>query len=132
MKNVKITLKATQISNGECEHNVFNYIGRYDQKNSSDYIMYDEDDGAIRTVVKTDKESVLISRSGATRSRMKIVPGAKNDTTYATPQAEFSMTVDGILVDNRLDKGYLAFEYALETRFGEIGRNKIEITLEEV
>ncbi len=132
MKNVKITLKTTQLSDDQCEQSAFSYSGRYDEKNGSRYIMYDEENGATRTVVKADNKSVHISRSGETQSRMKVVAGAEFDTVYTTPHTSFTMTVSGISVDNRLDKGYLAFEYVLKTKFGEIGRNKIEITLEEV
>lgn len=130
MKNVTVTLKATSALDSDTPE-VFTYSGKYEQKNGKDYVMYEETEPKVKTIVKVDKSEVIISRSGEMKSTLKIIENERHDTVYSTPYGPFPMTVYGIAVDNRLEDNFLSFEYQIENN-GVIAHNRIEITLKEV
>lgn len=132
MKDVKIKLKTVSYSDGKTELAEFEYMGRYDRKDGGHYLMYEEKSPQVKTIIKATDNTAVISRSGDTKSIMKIVPDESHETVYQTAQLSFDMTVCGISVENRLESDYLKIEYILKNRFGDIGKQKVEISLEEV
>ena len=130
MKDVKVILKTVSLlDNSPAE--TFNYSGRLDFKNGSHYLMYEETEPAVKTIVKVSENEAVISRSGEMKSTLKVIKNGKSDTIYQTPYGPIYMTVCGIEVENMLEDGLLLLEYKLENN-GVIAHNKIEITLKEV
>lgn len=132
MKDVKLTVRTVMTDWAETEETVFEYRGQYYRRDDNDFLRYEEDDPKCTTVIKADKKSAVISRSGETKSIMKIVPGEEHTNAYRTPNLTFDITVRGTAVENLLPEGVLHLEYILATDFGEIGKREIFITLEEV
>ena len=130
MKNVEIILKTVSLlDNSPAE--TFRYKGMLDQKNETDYLMYEETEPAVKTIIKAKEDTAVISRSGEMKSTLKVSKGESCDTVYETPYGPLYMSVCGIEVKNNLRDGFLLLEYKLENN-GTIAHNRIEITLKEV
>ncbi len=132
MNNITINLKTTVQADGQCDVTEFTYSGRHDIKNGKHYLHYSEANPKVNTVIKSDENSAVISRTGDMQSIMRIVPNEEHNMSYKTPHGTFDMTVCGITVQNRLECGSLLLKYELKTKFGTIGINTIEITIKEV
>lgn len=132
MNNIELTLKTTIVADGQTDVTEFNYNGQYDFKNEKHYIVYKEENPSVNTIIKVDENSAIISRTGDMQSIMRVLPREEHAMSYKTPHGTFPMTVCGIKVENRLNRGYLLLKYELKTQFGTIGINTIEITIKEV
>ena len=97
----------------------------------SHYLMYEETEPAVKTIIKAKENEVVISRSGEMKSTLKVSKDKNCDTVYQTPYGPLYMTVCGIEVENNLREGSLLLEYKLENNT-TIAHNRIEITLKEV
>lgn len=130
MKDVKVILKTVSLlDNSPAE--TYSYNGRLDFKNGAHYLMYEEAEPAVKTIVKVSENEAVISRSGEMKSTLRVIKNGKSDTVYQTPYGPIYMTVCGIEVENNLENGLLLLEYRLENN-GVIAHNRIEITLKEV
>ena len=132
MSKINLTLKTTVESDGEKDVTTFNYSGERDKKNGKDYLLYNEENPRVNTIIKADNHSAVISHTGDMQSIMRIVPNEEHAMSYKTPHGTFDMCVCGIKVENQLEKGKLLLKYELKTQFGTIGINTIEITIKEV
>ena len=135
MKKVKILLKTVTVADGERDENVFTYSGELEEQNGAFYLRYSEitDEAKTNTVIKACDKKVIITRTGAFGSVMKIEEGVTNKTEYKTPYGAFLMAVRGEKYKNDFkQKGTLLAEYTLFNESGVIGKNEIEIKIKEV
>lgn len=100
-KNVLISLKGTQYSEGETNIEII-YTGVYFYKNNMHYIGYEEisDDGdKTRNTIKLGKGYVEITRRGIVESEMKFIENVTTGTLYRTPYGSINMDIFTEILD---------------------------------
>lgn len=140
MKEVVISIKGTQIVDGEDDVIELTTVGKMNTVGNKTYLRYDDStstgvDG-VSCMIKLDREdnSVVMQRSGSLNSRMYIKEGQRHTCHYETTQGTITMGIFGETVHSTLsDKGgKLSMCYTIDVNYGMISRNKVEIRVKEV
>ncbi len=116
-KNVLISLKGTQYSEGETKIEII-YTGVYYYKNNMHYIGYEEisDDGdKTRNTIKLGEDFVEITRCGIVDSELRFIERITTLTLYRTPYGVINMAIDTEKLDItiREDNIRIKMRYAL-------------------
>lgn len=127
MKNSKqsdgmITIRGTQVIDGEKEAIELLTAGTYFIKDGSYYICYDESDatgyGGSKTTLQYDpaRGQVTLTRRGSTRSELIIEAGRRHQCTYDTGYGNMILGVSGNRIESTLDEhgGEIKFRYSLD------------------
>jgi uncharacterized beta-barrel protein YwiB (DUF1934 family) len=137
MKNAIITVKGFQYVDGDESVIELKTVGKYGEKNSKQYIVYEETDeagGKTDTLIKISEKETIMQRSGAVETRMVVECGKRHSSLYRTPTGNFVLDVYGECIENSLCEagGTLTLVYTLNMNNTPVGKNRIEITVKEV
>lgn len=137
MKKAIISVKGFQYVDNDENVIEFKTVGKYGEKNSKQYIIYEETDenGAkTDTLIKVSPTETVMQRSGAVETRMTVECGKRHSTLYRTPAGSFVLDVYGESVKSTLGPsgGTLSLIYTLNMNATPVGKNRIEITVKEV
>lgn len=130
----RITVRNTQTIDGKKDTIEEQYYGSLFEKNKKQYILYKtkDDGGGYSTMIKLDKDAVVIKRSGSINSSMKYRAGEKNRFLYEIPYGSIEMEVDTERVIALIDEngGSIELQYVL-TAQGEQYFNNMKITVDK-
>ena len=142
MKNVPtskgmITIKGTQVVDGQKEAIELLTDGTYAIRDGSFYICYDESEATgfkgSRTTLKYDPthDQVTLTRRGATRSQLIIEAGRRHQCTYDTGYGNLILGVNGNRIESTLDEkgGEIRFRYSLDVNTVLASENGVSISV---
>ncbi|MFX3625187.1 MAG: DUF1934 domain-containing protein [Ectobacillus sp.] len=136
---VPVTLKfVTQIREGTRKETIaFETNGLYYEKGQSTYLTFLEpnEQGEVKTVIKVQRDDVLIMRSGAVSMRQTHKKGQWTNGTYTSELGSFPLQAktDNVLFEwsDKRKKGQLFLTYALLLGGSDAGRYTITIHFKE-
>lgn len=139
LKEKFIEIKSTTIDpHGEKDVIEVKTVGKYGVRDGKAFISYD-DSGAlgvdgVSTILKADKDNVVLKRTGSLRSRLEIERGERHQCHYSTAIGNFSVGIFGEMLENDLteDGGKLSMSYTIDINSELMSRNQVEITIKEV
>lgn len=128
----------TSIQNGE-EKETFELItfGRYYQKNSSSYLLYEEnsEEGQLKTTIKLTDHEMLLMRTGSIKMRMLLEAQKSHHGSYTTPFGELKIVTETKELRNKWDeqtnKGSIEVLYDLIIQGSTAGTYQLQISFEE-
>lgn len=140
MKDVIITVKTTNIIEGESTTAELTSEGRYGSKDGDFLITYkdsmlSDEYGDVNTAIKfCREETIVISRSGAYNSKFTIEKGKRCNCAYSTPFGTMTMGFFGEEISSTLNEqgGRLRFKYIVDINKSQVNKNEIDITVKEV
>lgn len=136
-KKVRITLKTTQIQDGEANELKFDYEGMYFQKGNHFYIMYEEPVAGTKEVIKNrikfSEGFVEVVKRGALSATLYFEVGQNYRTEYHTPFGKTLLQMETCdyhmkWVDE--NKVKLGIKYSLSGEQGKIADCRMEIKVE--
>ena len=137
MQKVLLTIKGTQIEDGEDDCIEFVTEGRL-YKNADGYLLeYDESaltgvEGAITKLI-LDDDSVILSRSGALETQMVFSQNSIYESKLSTPFGTMNMSIFAFRVESTVDEGSgsVSLEYRLNID-DAISLNKLDLSFKSV
>lgn len=130
-----ITIKGTQVIDGEKDAIELLTAGTYFIKDGSYFICYDESDatgyGGSHTTLQydPDRRQVTMTRKGATESELIIEAGRRHQCTYDTGYGNMILGVSGNRIDSTLSEtgGEISFHYSLDVNTVLASENGVSI-----
>ena len=119
-KDVLVSVKGTQVIDGECDTIEVITAGTWYEKNGKQYLMYEETYEGMqvttKNVVKITPEVIEVTKKGAISSKMIYERGKKNMSNYMTPMGMIvlGITTKDIFVEANEDKLQVEIRYAME------------------
>lgn len=103
--------------------------GKFYEKEGSYYFVYEESElsgmDGDRTMLKIEKERVIMRRYGQNSSELTFEVGTRHNTLYQTPYGDFDMEVVASKVDFDIDAcGNGHFDLVYELSIRGLGENK--------
>ena len=136
MKNAIVTVKGTQIVDGNEEILELTSEARYGIKDGEILISYDESEllgvKEVKTMLRCKlPDTVIIKRSGAIESRLVIQKDKTNSCLYNTGYGELLLDITGREFRQCLDEngGSLYMSYDIDVNGKILSENIIEITV---
>lgn len=139
--NYLITIRGTMQQNGEEDSVELMTRGKFTQRGSAFYIVYEETEATgyagCTTTVKAslDGQQVVMTRFGKMPSQLVIEKGIRHICHYETGYGSISLGVAADVIEHDLAEtgGRLKFSYTLDSG-GEnfISRNLVDITVEQL
>ena len=137
-KDVMITIKGIQRSDGENDVVELFTMGRFYRKNGSYYISYDESEatgfeGAKTTLKVEQNDRVTMFRSGSMRSQLIIERGVRHQCNYDTGYGSITIGVLGDKIESSLtdEGGDIAFQYSLDVNTSLASENEVYINVKQ-
>lgn len=119
-KDVLVSVKGTQVIDGERDSIEVITSGTWYEKNGKQYVLYEETyeemNETTKNVVKISPELVEVTKKGAISSRMVYEGGKKHMSNYMTPMGliVLGITTKDIFVEASEDALRLEIQYAME------------------
>lgn len=119
-KDVLVSVKGTQVIDGERDTIEVITAGTWYEKNGKQYLMYEETYEGMqvttKNVVKITPEVIEVTKKGAISSKMIYERGKKNMSNYMTPMGMIvlGITTKDIFVEANEDKLQMEIRYAME------------------
>lgn len=133
--NAYISIKSTQISNGESETTEFFTECSLIPKNEKIYIRYDDSElletKKSSVVLKFGENSLTIIRSGDIVSQLFLSPGCRKSGIYATAHGEFTITIDTKKYISTVTEtgGILKCRYSIEINSAFVIENELDMEI---
>ena len=139
LKEKLIEIKSTTVDpRGEKDVIEVTTVGKYGVKDGKAFLSYD-DSGAlgvdgVTTILKADRDNVILKRTGALESRLEIERGERHQCHYSTAIGNFSVGIFGEMLENELSDngGKLRMSYTIDINSELMSHNQVEITIKEV
>lgn len=137
MRKVILTIKGNQKNTGS-EDDSYELVteGEYDYTPERAVISYLETaitgfENGVLTTFMVEDGTVTLSRSGGFSGDMIFCEGKKNHFVYETPYGSFTMGIDALNVNSKLDTGggSLYLEYTIDVENAVISRNIMKINI---
>ena len=138
-KDVLINIKGTVMPEGAAP-DVIELLtaGRYYSRDGKYYIVYQESEatgfkGATTTLKVEGEDSVTMTRSGPSRTRLILERGRRHLCHYETEEGDILLGVSGCRIHSQLDDlgGELRFDYSLDVNSSLVSRNEVTISVRE-
>lgn len=119
-KDVLVSVKGTQVIDGERDSIEVITSGTWYEKNGKQYIMYEETyeemQATTKNIVKISPELVEVTKKGAITSKMVYEQGKQHMSNYMTPMGliVLGITTKDIFVEASEDSLHLEIQYAME------------------
>ena len=119
-KDVLVSVKGTQVIDGERDTIEVITAGTWYEKNGKQYLMYEETYEGMqvttKNVVKITPDVIEVTKKGAISSKMIYERGKKNMSNYMTPMGMIvlGITTKDIFVEANEDKLQVEIRYAME------------------
>lgn len=137
MRDVKITIKSTQIYDKERETTELITLGTYNVENGVYTISYNDSEatgfeGCVTTLT-VDGEKVSMERTGKTSSGLIIERGKKHHCVYGTLFGDLMVGVNTkkVLYDLNENGGEMFLSYTIDVNSAYMSDNKMFIKIEE-
>lgn len=137
-KDVMITIKGIQRSDGDKDVVELFTMGRFYRKNGSYYISYDESEATgfegAKTTLKVEQDNrVTMFRSGSMRSQLIIERGVRHQCNYDTGYGSFTIGVLGDKIVSSLtdEGGDIEFQYSLDVNTSLASENEVHINVKQ-
>ncbi len=137
-KDVMITIRGIQRSDGDNDVVELFTTGRFYRKNGSYYISYDESEATgyegAKTTLRVEQDNrVTMSRSGSMRSQLIIERGVRHQCNYDTGYGNFTIGVSGDKIVSSLtdEGGNIEFKYSLDVNASLASENEVYINVKE-
>ena len=132
-KDVLVSIKGTQIIDGEKDTVEMITAGTWYEKNGKQYLLYEESYEEVqvttKNTLKITPELIEVSKKGVVSSKMIYELGKKHQTNYMTPMGMIVLgitTVD-IFVEADADTLRVEIKYAMEMNGQFVSNNTMEI-----
>lgn len=138
MSEVLVSVKGTQIVNGEENVTEITGEGCLEIKNGRLVITYDEDaliGGNVKAKLSVlNSNTLVLDRSGDISTRMIIEKGVRHNCNYNTPYGAFTMGFFGTSMENTMTEqgGVISMCYTVDRNSTLLSENKIEITVKRL
>lgn len=119
-KDVLVSVKGTQVIDGEHDSIEVITSGTWYEKNGKQYIMYEETyeemQATTKNIVKISPELVEVTKKGAITSKMVYEQEKQHMSNYMTPMGliVLGITTKDIFVEASEDALHLEIQYAME------------------
>lgn len=138
-KEVLITIKGTQLQDGEKDEVELFTTGNYYRRGNSYFIAYDESEATgfqgSRTIVKVEDglKRVTLNRTGTTKSQLIVERGVRHQCNYDTGYGNFTIGVLGDRICSTLNEngGELEFGYSLDINASLASENTVAISIRQ-
>lgn len=137
-KDVLITIKGIQNTDGDNDVVELFTMGRFYRKNGSYYISYDESEATgyegSKTTLRVEQDNkVTMLRSGSIRSQLIIERGVRHQCSYDTGYGSFTIGVSGDKIVSSLTDagGDIEFKYSLDVNASLTSENEVYINVKE-
>ena len=133
-EDVLVSVKGTQIVDGEHETIEVITAGSYYEKEGRHYLLYDEAveglDAMTHNRIRVSGESVEVTKHGPVNSSMKFEQGKKNMANYVTPLGliVLGLTTSSLNVEKEENEFRVHIEYALEMNGEYVSNCRMEIS----
>ena len=138
-KDVLITVRGTQVTDNGPETVELMTRGTMTGRNGKFAISYEETEltgtaGVTSTFLILNPQRVVLTRSGAIKSRMAFTKGVKDESLYDLGFGSLLLGVytKDILVDLSEDGGRLFIDYVVELEQAITSRNSYEVMIEAI
>ena len=138
-KDVRITVRGTQINDGTPETMELITGGTMTGRNGKFAISYTETEltgtpGVVSTFLILNPERVVLTRDGPIRSRMVFVKGVKDESLYDLGFGTLLLGVytKDIQIDLTEDGGRLFIDYTVEIEHSVSNQNIYEVIIEPI
>lgn len=134
-KDVLVSVKGTQVIDGERDSIEVITSGTWYEKNGKQYILYEETyeemNAATKNVVKISPELVEVTKKGAISSRMVYERGKQHMSNYMTPMGliVLGITTKDIFVEASEDTLQLEIQYAMEMNGQFVSESVLEMNV---
>ena len=125
-------------TDGEKSNIELTTTGSYSRLNGRWVLLYDEmsedKTTVIKTIVKVDDKSVMITRNGDVSSKLIMTEGERNMCQYRTQFGDILLGVYCNEVINKLNDngGTISMSYTLDVNASVLSENKVTIKVREV
>lgn len=137
-KDVMISIKGVQKSEGDRDVVELMTIGNFYKRNNNYYITYEESEatgfqGAKTTLKVEGDRRVTMIRSGSNRSQLIIENGTRHQCYYDTGYGSWTVGVSGSSIVSQLTDqgGNLTLRYSLDINTALASENELYIQVEE-
>ena len=132
--NATLSIKGTQIAQGEKDVTELNVVGRLEQTEKgyiieyTDYATVDEN----RTVISFNEDTLIMTKLGEINTEMFFKEGVRTNCDYQTPYGNFEIGIFTNLLNIKADKkgAKIKLEYNIDFNYGFAAENKLEIKAE--
>ena len=132
-KDVLVSIKGTQIIDGEKDTVEMITAGTWYEKNGKQYLLYEESYEEVqvttKNTLKITPELIEVSKKGVVSSKMIYELGKKHQTNYMTPMGMIvlGITTGDIFVEADADTLRVEIKYAMEMNGQFVSNNTMEI-----
>ncbi len=108
-------------------------VGKFGVKDGKAYVSYDDSASlgaeGVTTILKADKNTVILKRTGPLPSRLEIEKGERHQCHYSTLYGDLSVGIFGEILENNLtdNGGSLSMSYTIDINCEFLSRNNVEI-----
>lgn len=137
-KDVLITIRGSQLMNGENDDIEMIVKGAYYQKNRKHYLIYEEVldgfKGVVKNVIKIQPDSVDIIKTGVTNVHMTFERNKKHLTCYATPLGGMMIGLNTreISVAEEEEEIAIRIQYSLDINYEHVSDCSIAVDVRSV
>lgn len=137
-KDVLITIRGSQLMNGENDDIEMIVKGTYYQKNRKHYLIYEEVldgfKGVVKNVIKIQPDSVDIIKTGVTNVHMTFERNKKHLTCYATPLGGMMIGLNTreISVAEEEEEIAIRIQYSLDINYEHVSDCSIAVDVRSV
>ena len=132
-KDVLVSIKGTQILDGEKDTVEMITTGTWYEKNGKQYLLYEESYEEVqvttKNTLKISPELIEVSKKGVVSSKMIYELGKKHMSNYMTPMGMIvlGITTGDIFVEADADTLRVEIRYAMEMNGQFVSNNTMEI-----
>lgn len=112
------------VTEGEFTMRNGKYLLRYKEQISSDY-------GECSTIIKIDRNNVVMTRTGSTNTQMIFEKGKRHMSHYETPLGSFTIGVSTDNLETKVDEngGNVEIDYVLDINNSAQLQNKLRLNI---
>lgn len=133
--NAALTIKGTQIADGEKDVTELDVIGRYEKTDKGYIAQYSDyaSEDANRTVISFGDDTLIMTKLGEINTEMLFKEGMRTNCDYQTPYGSFEIGI----YTNRLEikanenSANIKLEYNIDFNYGFAAVNKLEIKVKK-
>ena len=133
--NAALTIKGTQIADGEKDVTELDVIGRYEKTDKGYIAQYSDyaSEDANRTVISFGDDTLIMTKLGEINTEMLFKEGMRTNCDYQTPYGSFEIGI----YTNRLEikanenSANINLEYNIDFNYGFAAVNKLEIKVKK-
>lgn len=137
-KVVKIEIKGTQVyPDGRVDKVNYQATGSFQERQGKFIIIYQEPKETgmtgVSTVLKTEKNRLILNRMGAAEFRQVFEPGVLHHSNYVTSFASIYMSTltDELEINLTEQGGHITLKYNLFANEEKVSDNTLEINIKE-